>query len=102
LLIEQPPVLPLNADRAAWRNVAALTVYEDSKVRARRIAANALIEKYASKRVLTIAVDEFYEGSDGSVRVLDQTGHELFHDAGHLNYRGTLLVRPTLRREIVG
>ena len=47
-----------------------------------------------------IDIESIFSNPDGSVRVTDSDGHQLYQDEGHLSDYGAQLVRTSIERQL--
>jgi hypothetical protein len=59
-----------------------------------------LVEKVATRGVIVIESDPYFEASDGSIIFFDKDGKELFKDLVHLSDYGAELLKPDVLKVI--
>jgi hypothetical protein len=100
VILNQPPILPATASRAAIRQGAIPPFYEDADAHHLRLATNEIVNRSAGSKVTVIDVASHFEGAGGAVRFLDDQGRQLYYDRWHLSGFGGDLVKPLLAREL--
>jgi peptidoglycan/LPS O-acetylase OafA/YrhL len=100
VLLNQPPILPSDASRAAIRNGARPPFLEVPAWREERRNANELLLTYKSPGVTVLDIAGYFESGNGEVLYLDEQGHQLYHDAGHLSGYGANRVRSALQNAL--
>jgi peptidoglycan/LPS O-acetylase OafA/YrhL len=96
LILNQPPVLPMNANRAAIRQGARPPFYEDGILRRKRVESNDYLDRFNFGNSCVIDIASHFETSNGEVLFLDGKGRQLYQDPTHLSGVGAELVRPVL------
>jgi hypothetical protein len=96
VLIQQPPTLPVPLPREAIRNGFPLPLREDPLTAKKRQADNTFVMSLAGENVEVIEVDRFFESPDGTIRITDDAGHQLYQDNIHLSGRGADVLKPDL------
>ncbi|BDU70319.1 hypothetical protein GETHOR_24200 [Geothrix oryzae] len=96
VLIDQPPILPPDANRGSIREGARWPFHEETSVREGRLASNRQLVSLKSDRCLIVETASKFEAPDGSLRFWDGAGRETYDDAMHLSYYGANLVRGDL------
>lgn len=100
ILLTQPPVLPQDASRDAFREHGMHPVKENADVAAKRKSANEYVRSLQSDRVKILEVDAFFQTPTGEIRFTDSRGRQNYHDFTHLSGNGTDQVKAELRREL--
>lgn len=96
VLLNQPPILPDEATRAAIREGAGPRFHEPTAVRDERIAANGYLVGLESDSVHVIDVAQHFVAEDQSLRFVDARGRQLYHDATHISDFGADQIRNDL------
>ena len=99
-LLNQPPILPPNASRAALREGARPPFFEDPTNHALRLEANEYLQRFDFDRASVVDIASHFETSAGEIRFLNQQDRGLYHDPSHLSGFGVDAVRPELERVI--
>ncbi len=100
VLMTQPPIRPESSSRASLRQGVRVPAEEEPYVRARRERANAVVHRMERQGVEVFDVESLFTETDGTVRVFDSQGRELYQDADHLSGRGAGLVIEALRARL--
>jgi SGNH domain (fused to AT3 domains) len=100
ILITQPPVLPLPDVRAAIRDGAAPSFFEDRVTREQRLTASASVRSLANGKVSVLDIGDLFTSDGGAILAIAHDGRSTYHDSRHLSDSGTALVRPMLESEI--
>lgn len=100
VLLSVAPELPVKEVRAYLREGGKLPLCEDVERSVVRRRINANLRELVGGNVTVIDVDKYFVDPTGVMRVLDTAGNSLFHDQGHLAYRGTLLLKQAIWNEI--
>ncbi len=100
LLLNQPPVLPANANRAAIRDGASPPFLEDSGINQQRQAMNAWLLTFTNGNTKVVDIASQFQGGQGEALFLDQQGRQLYQDAGHLSGYGAERIRSLISAEI--
>ncbi|MEI7732794.1 MAG: acyltransferase family protein [Verrucomicrobiota bacterium] len=101
VILNQPPILPNNINRAAIRAGARPPFYEDKETRRRRLEANEFLKHFISENCSVIDVSIHFQKNTGDILFCDGQGRELYHDATHLSGFGADLILPVLMRTIL-
>lgn len=97
VILNQPPLLPENASRAAIRLGVRPPFYEDAENRHRRNESNAYLMSFQSRSCVVVDIASRFVKADGEILFLNERGRQLFDDRGiHLSAFGADLVRPDL------
>lgn len=100
ILLNQPPILPKDANRSYVREHGHQRFFEDPESRAQRLKVNELLLSFQSPRVSIIDVSKHFEAEDGAIRFVDEKGRGLYHDATHLSGYGADRIRGALSEMI--
>lgn len=100
VLITQPPILPENASREAFRKNGVGDVFEDSGIAAERIATNSFLKSLENERIHVLDIEPLFVQSDGQIRFCDAFGRQLFQDDEHLSGQGASLVKELLALKV--
>lgn len=102
VILNQPPILPKNANRAAIRNGLRPPFVENLATRESRKATNTSLLKVASKNVQIVDISRVFEKTeDGDIRFFDPRSNQLYHDSTHLSGHGADLVKPIIRKALI-
>ena len=96
ILLNQPPVLPEDASRAAIREGAHPPFFEDPEMRRLRTDANHFLLGFNSNKVSVVDIASHFQKAGGEVLYLDDSGRQLYHNADHLSGYGANLVKKDL------
>lgn len=100
VILNQPPVLPKNANRVEIRQGARPPFFEDPEISRLRRKANVYLERFVAEKCAVIDIASHFQSSDGEVYFLDDKGRQLYHDKGHLSGFGAELIRAELKNAI--
>lgn len=100
VILNQPPILPANANRAAIRNGARPPFYEDAEARKQRLNSNQFLERFASGNCSVVDIASHFQTTNGELLFLDENGRQLYHDRGHLSGFGADLIRAELKKAV--
>jgi peptidoglycan/LPS O-acetylase OafA/YrhL len=100
VILNQPPILPENANRASIRLGARPPFYENAEIRRRRIESNNYLKRFNSGNCSVVDIASHFQTTNGEVLFLDGQGRQLYHDRGHLSGFGADLIRSDLRQAI--
>jgi len=100
VILNQPPVLPENANRASMRNGARPPFYEDAEIHNQRIASNDYLARFNTGNCSVVDIASHFQTTNGEVLFLDGQGRQLYHDRGHLSGFGADVIRSDLRQAI--
>lgn len=100
ITIHQPPLLPKGVSRKSIRRDGIHKYLEADKDRIDRGWVNSSLSS-ARISAKVIPVDDLFTNQDGSIRFVDQFGHELYRDRTHLSHAGASLVKPRLKAAIM-
>ncbi|MEI6703828.1 MAG: acyltransferase family protein [Deltaproteobacteria bacterium] len=101
VILNQPPILPESANRASIRNGVRPPFTEDISTHQARLEANDLLRKFSSIKISVVDIATSFQLSGGEVRVLDDQGYQLYHDATHLSGYGAHLIRPLIQSALL-
>ena len=90
VILNQPPILPENANRDSIREGARPPFYEDAEIRRLRRPLFLTLMQHWSH----------FQTTNGEVLFLDQQGRQLYQDSGHLSGYGADFIRSDLRQAI--
>ena len=96
VILNQPPILPENANRASIREGTRPPFYEDAGTRRRRLESNDYLNSFNSKNCSVVDIASHFQTTNGEVMFLDSLGRQLYHDRGHLSGFGADLIRSDL------
>ena len=97
ILLTQPPILPNNAIRQAFRDGITLPFKENSQARLAREKINDFIRNFASEKITVINTEKHFLDRDESIRLFDGKGRLNYYDAGHLSVEGTVCICQDMR-----
>lgn len=100
VLLNQPPILPKEVNRAYFRAGARPPFQELADTQSKRRATNAYLLKFQSQNVFVVDIASRFETKDGSILITDELGHLLYQDATHLSGYGAERVRAVLKEAI--
>jgi peptidoglycan/LPS O-acetylase OafA/YrhL len=100
IILNQPPILPGNANRASIRKGARPPFFEDDQNRRRRMASNDYLKRFNSGNCSVVDIASHFQTANGEVLFLDEKGRQLYHDQEHLSGYGADLIRSDLRQAI--
>jgi peptidoglycan/LPS O-acetylase OafA/YrhL len=101
LLLNQPPILPREASRAAIRNGAHPPFAEPAHSRDERRKVNELLLTLRSPTVSVIDIARYFEAANGEVMFAGEQGEQLYHDSGHLSGHGADRIRAALTQGLL-
>ena len=96
ILLNQPPILPQNASRESIRSGTHSRFRDDVKVQEARTVSNAFLKRFESDKVIVVDISSAFVDGSGNVLFTDESGKQLYHDAGHLSGYGTARIRNRL------
>jgi len=96
VILNEPPLLPDNANRESIRTGARPPFREDPNVQFFRREANAFLLTFKSNQVRVIDIASKFEGPRGETLFLDEEGRQLYHDKTHLSGHGADRIRAEL------
>ncbi|MDB6129304.1 MAG: acyltransferase 3 [Verrucomicrobiales bacterium] len=100
VILNQPPILPAKATRAAIRDGARPPFFEDEEIRRLRLESNEYLERFNVAPASVVDIARYFQATNGEALFLDGQGRQLYHDAGHLSGFGADLIRSDLKRAI--
>lgn len=100
VLLNQPPILPKEVNRASFRAGLRPPFRELVDVQSRRRAANDYLQGLQSPSVSIVDIASRFETKDGDIRVTDEQGQLLYQDATHLSGHGAIRIRSALKEAI--
>ena len=98
ILLNQPPILPKEVNRASIRNGLRPPFHESIDIQTKRRSANQYLLKLQSPSVSVVDVASQFETNDGNILVFDEQGHMLYQDSTHLSGYGVARVRNSLKK----
>jgi peptidoglycan/LPS O-acetylase OafA/YrhL len=101
IILNQPPLLPVNASRAAIRAGARPPFVEDQRVQAVRLDANDYLRRFQAGNVSVVDVASHFQSTNGEILFFGDQGRQLYHDATHLSACGADLVGPELKQAVL-
>lgn len=101
ILLNQPPVLPPNANRATIRSGAQRVFFEEAHIRQNRLATNAFLESKINKKISVINISEKFERANGEIIFTDEKGRQMYQDATHISGFGADSVQEILSSKII-
>ena len=100
ILLNQPPILPNEANRSYIRDGGRPSFREAAETRAERHKINDLLLSFQSPSISVIDISRHFESEDGEVLFVDGQGRQMYQDTEHLSVYGTERVRDVLVRAI--
>jgi len=100
ILLNQPPILPKEVNRASFRAGVRPPFCEPTDTRAKRRATNEYLLELQSQSVSVVDIASHFETKDGDILVTDEQGQLLYQDATHLSGYGTARIRAVLKEAI--
>ncbi len=100
VILNQPPILPANANRAAIRNGARPPFFEEPKAQALRFEANDSLKQFNGGNVSVVDVASHFQTTNGKILFFNNQGQALYYDAYHLSGYGTDFVRSELKQAV--
>ena len=100
VILNQPPVLPANANRGSIRNGARPPFYEDTEIHRHRMESNDYLTRFNTGNCSVVDIASHFQTTNGEVLFLDGQGRQLYHDSGHLSGYGADVIRSDLRQAI--
>jgi peptidoglycan/LPS O-acetylase OafA/YrhL len=100
VLLNQPPILPKEVNRASFRAGLRPPFREPMDVQGKRRAANDYLLGFQSPGVSVVDIASYFETEDGDIRVTDERGQLLYQDATHLSGHGAERIRAVLKEAI--
>jgi peptidoglycan/LPS O-acetylase OafA/YrhL len=100
ILLNQPPILPKDANRAHFRAGVRPPFLEPKDAQANRRMTNEILLSFQSKNVSVIDVSRHFETNEGEIILTDERGRLLYQDATHLSGRGAERIRDVLKQAI--
>lgn len=101
VILNQPPLLPENANRASIRNGARPPFFEDAEIHRHRTESNDYLQQFNSGNCSVVDIASHFQTTNGEVYFLDSHGRQLYHDSGHLSGFGADIIRSDLRQAIL-
>ena len=100
ILLNQPPILPKEANRASFRAGIRPPFREPLDTKEKRRAANRYLLELQSPSISVIDIAGHFETSDGNILVTDEQGRQLYQDATHLSGYGAERIRDILKQAL--
>ena len=100
ILITQPPQQPPAASRDAIREGSHGPFFEDRTFRLERLADNDFVKTLHTDQIRVVDIEPLFLNSDGTLRIVDSDGNQLYQDANHMSDYGTELVMPMLQEQM--
>lgn len=100
VLLNQPPILPTNDNRASIRQGAHPPFYEVKKIHNSRLAINDYLNSFYKENVVVVNIASHFQMTDGSILIIDDQGRQLYQDGNHLSGFGGDLIRSEIVRAI--
>jgi hypothetical protein len=100
VILNQPPILPKNANRASIREGATPPFYEDAEIRRQRMEVNDYLKSFNSGNCSVVDIAAHFQTTNGEVLFLDEQGRQLYQDSGHLSGYGADFISSDLRKAI--
>ena len=100
VILNQPPILPENANRASIRLGARPPFYESGENRRRRMESNYYLKRFNVGNCSVIDIASYFKATKGEVLFQDGQGRQLYHDRAHLSGFGTDVIRSELRQAV--
>ena len=101
IILNQPPVLPKNANRESMRKGARPPFYEDIEIKRRRINSNDYLTQLNGENCSVFDISSHFQTTQGEITFLDDQGRLLYHDYGHLSGFGAEILRDDLTKFIL-
>ncbi len=100
VILNQPPILPDNVNRALIRDGARPPFFENAETHRRRLQTNKFLQSLAADNCSIIDIASNFQKPDGEVLFLDEKGRLLYQDARHLSDFGADFIRSELKSAI--
>lgn len=100
ILLNQPPILPKEVSRAAFRAGVRPPFREPADIQSKRRVNNEYLLGLQTQQVSVVDIASLFETKDGDIRVIDERGQLLYQDATHLSGYGAERVRAVLKDAI--
>lgn len=100
IILNQPPLLPANANRASIRQGARPPFFEVKESQTIRLDANEYLKRFNGGNVSVVDVASHFLSGNGEILFFDGQGRQRFHDATHLSGYGADLVRSELKQAV--
>jgi len=100
ILLNQPPILPKEANRSYIRDGGRPSFREAAETRAERHKINDLLLNFQSPSVSVVDISRHFETENGEVLFVDGQGRQMYQDSGHLSVYGTERIRDVLKHAI--
>ena len=101
IILNQPPLLPANANRASIREGARPPFFEARATQAVRLKANDYLKRFSEGNVSVIDVASHFQSTNGAILFFDHKGRQLYHDETHLSGYGADFIRSELERAVL-
>jgi peptidoglycan/LPS O-acetylase OafA/YrhL len=100
VILNQIPLLPVNASRFAIRRGARPPFYEEDSMRRCRLEINDYLKHFNSEDCMVVDIASHFLTQTGEIIFLDEQGRELYHDPRHLSAFGADRVRSELKHAV--
>ncbi len=100
LILNQPPLLPEQASRAAMREGSRPPFLEFPQLKVQREATNAWFLTLTKGNTSVVDIASHFQNGQGEALFLDQQGRQLYEDGTHLSGYGAERVRSLISAEI--
>lgn len=100
VILNQPPILPENATRAAIRLGARPPFFEDIETRRLRLESNDYLKSFNSENCSVVDIASHFQTTNGGILFLDDKGRQLYADPSHLSGFGADFLRAELTQAI--
>lgn len=100
IILNQPPILPKQANREAIRNGARPPFIEAEEHQRLRAEFNRFLKTVNTGKCVVVDIAAHFQEADGGIRFLDERGRQLYADPTHLSGFGAEFVRPVLEQAI--
>ena len=99
IILGQPPILDKGLGREFIRNGGEPPYVEDEILGAKRLASQSeLINRFGAK---VIAIDHHFFDSNGSIRLIDDSGALSYQDPTHLSSTGSMIALPSIENALI-
>jgi peptidoglycan/LPS O-acetylase OafA/YrhL len=100
VVLNQPPMLPENANRASIRLGQRAPFHEEEDMRCRRSEMNEFLQRVMSGRGVVVDIASRLLTNDREILFIDEQGRQLYQDRAHLSAVGAEFVRSDLERAV--
>ena len=101
IILNQPPILPINCYRVAIREGARPPFFEDKEFQAVRRDANDYLQRFNGGKITVVDVASHFQSTNGEILFFDGQGRQMYQDATHLSAYGAAFVRPELKQAVM-